>query len=185
MLILQLVNSFLNKTSNYCYKNSFAISTNHQLEEKFAMWFDLITTATNLIVKTKKKNIMLNITLLEYQNSQGNQVPWCEEIHHLQCVPSTGTYLYHHSGNQQNLKITQVLQITMFSPVGSEWHILAEHKGNKPPKTTRTYFTSRELKISQAGFSGEDMAIPTVAMCVLFHVLLSTMTVRLAIAVVW
>jgi hypothetical protein len=37
-------------------------------------------------------------------------------------------------------------------------------EGNKPPKTTRTYFTSKELKISQAAFSGEDIAVPTVAM---------------------
>jgi hypothetical protein len=57
-------------------------------------------------------------------------------------------------------------------------------EGNKPPKTTRTYLTSKELKISQAAFSGEDIAVPTVAMCVLFQVLLSTITVRLAIAVV-
>ncbi len=33
--------------------------------------------------------------------------------------------------------------------------------------------------------SGEDMARPTVAMWVVFHVLLSTITVRFAIAVVW
>lgn len=44
---------------------------------------------------------------------------------------------------------------------------------------------SRDLKISQACFSGEAMARPTVAMCVLFQVLLSTSTVRLAMAVVW
>lgn len=63
---------------------------------------------------------------------------------------------------------------------------ISQHTRQKlPPKTTSTYFTSKELKISQAAFSGEDMAVPTVAMCVLFHVLLSTMTVRLAIAVVW
>jgi hypothetical protein len=64
--------------------------------------------------------------------------------------------------------------------------VISQHTRQKlPPKTTSTYFTSKELKISQAAFSGEDMAVPTVAMCVLFHVLLSTMTVRLAIAVVW
>jgi hypothetical protein len=32
------------------------------------------------------------------------------------------------------------------------------------PKTTRTYFTSKELKISHAAFSGDDIAVPTVAM---------------------
>jgi len=31
----------------------------------------------------------------------------------------------------------------------------------------------------------EAIAVPTVAMCELFHVLLSTMTVRFAIAVIW
>ena len=46
-----------------------------------------------------------------------------------------------------------------------------------PPKTTRTYPTSNFLYSSQAFFSGEAMALPTVAICVLFHVLLSTMTV--------
>ena len=39
--------------------------------------------------------------------------------------------------------------------------------------------------MSHASFSLLDMAMPTVAMCVLFHVLLSTKTVRLAMAVVW
>jgi hypothetical protein len=33
--------------------------------------------------------------------------------------------------------------------------------------------------------SGDDIARPTVAMCVVFHVLLSTTTVLLAMAVVW
>lgn len=37
----------------------------------------------------------------------------------------------------------------------------------------------------QAFRSGDDIARPTVAMCVLFQVLLSTMTVRFAMAVVW
>ena len=54
-----------------------------------------------------------------------------------------------------------------------------------PPKRTNTYSTSRSRYIFQALRSGLDIARPTVAMCVLFHVLLSTMTVRLAIAVVW
>jgi hypothetical protein len=36
-------------------------------------------------------------------------------------------------------------------------------KKHKPPKTTSTYLTSKELKISQAAFSGDDIAVPTVA----------------------
>jgi len=44
---------------------------------------------------------------------------------------------------------------------------ISQHTRQKlPPKTTSTYFTSKELRISQAAFSGEDMAVPTIAMCV-------------------
>lgn len=62
--------------------------------------------------------------------------------------------------------------------------IVMIHQKNLPPNTTRTYLTSKDWKISHAAFSGEDMAVPTVAMCVLFQVLLSTITVRFAMAVV-
>lgn len=66
-----------------------------------------------------------------------------------------------------------------------EYCYFCKSKTHQPPKTTSTYLTSKELKISHAPFSGDDIAVPTVAMCVLFQVLLSTITVLLAIAVVW
>jgi hypothetical protein len=47
---------------------------------------------------------------------------------------------------------------------GSRYRIFSNCIKHQPPKTTRTYLTSNELKISQAAFSGDDIAVPTVAM---------------------
>jgi hypothetical protein len=47
---------------------------------------------------------------------------------------------------------------------GSRYWIFYNCIKNQPPKTTRTYLASNEWKISQAAFSGDDIAVPTVAM---------------------
>jgi len=44
------------------------------------------------------------------------------------------------------------------------------------PNKTRTYFTSKELEISQTAISGDDKAVPTVVIFMLFQVLGSTTT---------
>ena len=76
------------------------------------------------------------------------------------------------------------LQLGLHSLTVLDAQFLQEPHPMKPPKMTRTWVQSRDLKISQACFSGDAMARPTVAMWVLFQVLLSTSTVLFAMAVV-